>query len=87
MSKITGLNELTKQLDAAARAAKSLDGEIGTFAFDPNDRASVDGAIQAVEAIIDRKLAQYEGNPLVAHFSARLKASYRDQIILRSQTA
>lgn len=83
MSKITGLNELTKQLDAAARAAKSLDGEIGTFAFDPKDQASVDRAIEAVEIIIDRKLVQYENNPLVAHFSRRLKASYRDQIKLR----
>jgi len=86
MSKITGLGELTKQLDAAARLVKSLDGEIGTFAFDPRDQASVERAIQAVEAIIDGKLVPYVDNPLVAHFASRLKERYRDEIELRAQT-
>jgi len=82
--KVTGLKELTNQLDTVARAAKSLDGELCTIAFDPKNRSSIDDAIRTMEAAIDRKVARYSGNPLVAHFSKQLKESYRRQILLRA---
>lgn len=84
---ITDTRELTKQLDAAARAAKSLDGELGTIEFDPKDQRSVEEAIHSLENRIDQKLARHLENPLVAHFAAQLKAIYRDQIRFRAQSA
>jgi hypothetical protein len=53
--KITGLDELQKQLDDAAQALQGLGGEIGTVNFNPNDPSTVEAAAAQMESIIDAK--------------------------------
>ncbi|MDH1767359.1 hypothetical protein N5D37_17280 [Comamonas aquatica] len=56
MFKITGLDKLQKNLKDAQRALSELDGELGVVNFDPNDPASIEGAIQSVNRMIDDRL-------------------------------
>lgn len=82
---LKGLDQLSKQLDEASRAFQSLDGEIATVHVVPGDEASLQAAIQEVEAAIDRKAGPYRSNPLVAPMIKQLKAKYREHLIKRSQ--
>ncbi|MEW7002118.1 hypothetical protein M5585_27965 [Serratia ureilytica] len=56
MFKITGLDKLQKNLKDAQRALSELDGELGVVNFDPHDPASIEGAIQSVNRMIDERL-------------------------------
>lgn len=85
--KITGLDQLTRQLDDAQRAIASLDGELGTVSFDPNDPASIEAAIQKAEAIIDERLGSYASNPIVGPMADQLKEKYRAGIIEKAAEA
>ena len=87
MFKITGLDELSRQLTEAQRAIEALDGEIGTVNFDPNDPASIEAAIQSVESMIDERLVQYTSNPIIAPLAASLKEKYREAIVDRAAEA
>lgn len=87
MIKISGLSELAKQLEDAQSAMASIDGQIGTVSFEPDDPASIEAAIQAVEKMIDEKLGQYENNPLVAPIILNLKTQYREAIVQRAAEA
>ena len=87
MIKITGLDQLSRQLTDAQKALAGLDGELGTVNFDPNDPASIETAIQSVEAIVDEKLGQYASNPIIAPLAANMKEKYRDAIIERAAAA
>lgn len=62
MFKITGLDKLQKNLKDAERALSELDGELGVVNFDPNDPASIEGAIQSVNRMIDERLGEYSSN-------------------------
>lgn len=73
---VTGLDNLTKELDEVAKAVASLDGTITTVKFDPSDPVSVDRAIRDMESAVDRKAARYRSNPLVANLAKELKATY-----------
>ena len=84
-SKIEGLSQLTRQLEEASRAFKSLGGELKQVTLEPGNRASVQAAIQQVEAIIDQKAAPYLGNELVESMVQQLKKRYRDEIIRRGK--
>jgi len=59
--KISRLDQLNRQLADAQKALENLGGELGTVGFDPNGPASIEAAIQSVEAIIDDRLGQYAG--------------------------
>lgn len=85
--KITGLKQLTRELDQAAKAARALDGEVATVSFDPTSAASVEAAIRNVEAAVDAKLASYANNPLVAQLVSRLKEIYAREIKSRAKSA
>ncbi|PMS29886.1 hypothetical protein B0G57_1417 [Trinickia symbiotica] len=85
MLKIDGLDKLTRQLEEASRAFKSLDGEIAQVSIVPGDEASVQTAIREMEAAIDRKAAPYRGNPLVDSVVKQLKETYRDDLIQRGR--
>ncbi|MFA6014448.1 MAG: hypothetical protein WC742_05225 [Gallionellaceae bacterium] len=87
MFNISGLDELHKQLTDAQRAMESLDGELGSVNFDPNDPASIETAIQSVESIIDERLVQYANNPIIAPLAAGMKEKYREAIIDRAAEA
>jgi hypothetical protein len=85
--KITGLDELQKQLDDAAQALQGLGGEIGTVNFNPNDPSTVEAAAVQMENIIDAKIASYRGNKLVENLAAQMKQRYRQQIYDRAAKA
>ncbi len=87
MIKITGLDELSRQLSDAQKALEVLDGELGTVSFDHNDPASIERAIQSVETIIDERLDQYASNPIVAQLAENMKEQYRKAIVERAAAA
>ena len=55
MLKITGLDNLQRELQDAQRAFKALDGQITTVKFNPEDQASIQAAIASMEAAVDEK--------------------------------
>ena len=87
MLKITGLDELTRQLEDAQKAFQELDGELGTVNFDPHDPQSIDLAIRTMEGIIDARVGRYANNSIVAPLIDDLKESYRAAILEKAATA
>ena len=87
MFKISGLDQLTKQLEQAQQAIEEIDGELGTVTFDPNDPASIDSAIQQANATLDAKVALWANNPLVAQLIEGVKEQFRESIIQRAAAA
>lgn len=87
MFKITGLDQLTKQLEQAQQAIGELDGELAAVSFDPNDPASIDAAIQQANASLDAKVAAWADNPLVAQVAEGMKEQLRESIIQRAAAA
>jgi hypothetical protein len=87
MIKITGLDQLTHQLDEAQKALAELDGELGTVSFDSDDPASIEAAIQNVELLVDEKLGKYSKNPIIGPLAMNMKESYRNAIIERAAAA
>jgi hypothetical protein len=80
-----GLNNLSRQLEDASRVFQSLGGELAHVTVIPGDQASVQAAIQQVEATIDEKAALYHGNELVESMVQQLKKRYRDELIRRGR--
>lgn len=87
MFKISGLDDLSRQLTNAQKALETLDSELGTVSFDPNDPASIEAAIQSVEAVIDERLGPYASNPIIAPLAEEMKEKYREAIIDRAAGA
>lgn len=81
MIKIDGLDDLTRELEEAQRALASVEGELGSVNFNPNEPESIEAAIQKVEAMIDERLGAYASNPIVGPLADQMKRSYRDGII------
>ena len=48
MFKISGLDQLTRQLEQAQQAFAEIDGELGTVEFNPHDPASIEAASQVL---------------------------------------
>jgi hypothetical protein len=84
MIKISGLEQLTRQLEQAQEAFTEMEGDLGSVSFDPQDPASIETAIQLAEAMIDAKIRQWANNPLVAKVAGEMKERYRDAIIERA---
>lgn len=87
MIKISGLDQLSRQLEQAQKAIAAIEGDLGTVNFDPNDPGSIETAIQQAEALIDAKVRPWAENPLVAQVVASLKEQYRKTIIDRAAEA
>jgi hypothetical protein len=85
--KITGLDNLTKQLNDAQRAFSEIDGELGCVSFDPKDPAAIEHAIKNMEALVGARLGAYEDNPLVAPLAEQMKQRYRQAIIDKAAAA
>ena len=83
----SGFDKLSRDLRDAQKALSSIDGELTTLSFDPNDPASIESAIQQVEAILDERLSHYTSNPLVGPLLIDLKEKYRDGILERAASA
>jgi hypothetical protein len=87
MISISGLDQLSRQLEQAQEAIAEIDGDLGTVNFNPNDPASIETAIQQAEALIDAKIKRWADNPLVAQVADGLKEQYRNAIIDRAAQA
>jgi hypothetical protein len=85
--KITGLDGLQRQLDDAANALQTLEGELATVKYNPNDPSSVEAAVVQIEQTIDAKIAPYHGNKIVENIAAQLKETYRQEIYGRAAKA
>jgi len=85
MLKISGLDNLQRQLEDAQRAFKALDGQVATVRFDPDNPESIDAAIRTMESAIDEKLAPYRDNAMVASIVPQLKEKYRAAILERAK--
>ena len=87
MFKISGLDQLTRQLEQAQQAFAEIDGELGTVEFNPHDPASIEAAIQQAEAMIDAKVKPWAVYALVAQMVDGMKEQYRTYIIDRAAQA
>jgi hypothetical protein len=87
MIKIDGLDKLQRELSSAQAALQALDGELGTVNFNPEDPASIESAIAAMEAMIDGKLVGYQANPFIADLATNMKAQYREAILEEAAAA
>jgi hypothetical protein len=87
MLKITGLENLQRQLDDAQRAFRSLDGQVATVRFDPNNPESIEAAVRTMESAIDDRVSPYRNNPFVAPLIPKMKEKYREAILERAKTA
>ena len=87
MFKISGLDQLTRQLEQAQQAFAEIDGELGTVEFNPHDPASIEAAVQQAEAMIDAKVKPWADNALVAQMVDGMKEQYRTAIIDRAAQA
>lgn len=80
-----GLDDFARQLKDASQAFESLNGDIAQVRVVPGNQASVEAAIEQIEAAIDQKAAPYRGNPFVEPVVKALKEKYRDHIIERGR--
>ena len=71
MLKISGLDQIQRELKEAERALSELDGELGSVSFDPNDPASIESAIHSVNRIIDERAGEFSGNSIVGAGGAK----------------
>lgn len=87
MIKIKGLDSLQKTLAEAQKALESVDGELGTLSFDPNDPESIEAAIIESERLVDDRLSAYTKNPIVRSLIDQLKESFRNSVIEKAASA
>lgn len=87
MLKITGLDELQKNLKQAEQALSELDGELGNVSFDPHEPASIEAAIQSINQMIDSRVGSYTDNPIVGSLAEQMKESYRESILQKAAEA
>lgn len=87
MLKISGLENVMREVDEAKKALEEIGGELGSVNFDPHDPASVEAAIVSMEGMIDDKLGRYGNNNIIAPMIQELKKNYRDGIIDKASQA
>ena len=87
MFKITGLDNLQRQLQDAQKALESLGGDLGTVNFDPNDPSSIESAVNEISRIIDEKVGTYANNPIIGPLAEEMKAKYRAAIVEKAAAA
>jgi len=80
----SGLDKFQRQLEEAQKALASLDGDLTTVQFNPNDPGSIEAAIQKVEQTIDERVGQYADNPFVAPLIVQSKEHFREAIIQKA---
>nr|WP_297384071.1 hypothetical protein [uncultured Roseateles sp.] len=85
MLNLKGLDKLTSNLDAVTKALESL--QTINVNFDPNDPASIDGAMKEMERQIDEKVAPWAGTPFVDSIVAQTKEQFTQMILDRAAEA
>lgn len=78
--KITGIDELQKQLREVERASEALNGSYDVH-FDANDPASIENAIQEACSMVDERSSGYATNPMVSPLIEHMKENLRQQIL------
>ena len=87
MLKISGLDQIQRELKEAERALSELDGELGSVSFDPNDPASIESGIHSVNRIIDERAGEFSGNSIVGPLIEEMKEKYREGILEKAAEA
>ena len=87
MFKITGLDNLQKNLKEAERVMGELDGELGVVNFNPNDPSSIEAAIHSVNRMVDDRIGQYSSNPILGPLADQMKEKYRESILQKAAEA
>lgn len=87
MFKIEGLDKLQRDLKRAQDALAELDGDLGSVSFNPEDPASIDQAIAAMERIIDDRVAGYEDSEIIGSLAEEMKERYRAMILEKATEA
>lgn len=87
MIKIKGLDKMQRELKRAQEALGELDGDLGTVSMNPEDPASIDQAIIAMERIIDTKVAGYEDSEFIRNLAEEMKVKYRAMILEKAAEA
>lgn len=87
MFKIEGLDKLQRELQRAQDALAELDGDLGSVSFNPEDPASIDQAIAAMERTIDERVAGYEDSSIIGSLAEEMKEQYRAMILEKAAEA
>ena len=87
LMKISGLDQLSKQMKQLEKFMKEIDGSLGEVSFDPFDAESIEQAIINMENMIDQKSEKYLNNPTVGEIVENLKENYRQSIIDKAAEA
>ncbi len=82
--KLTGMSEVTRNMEALKRA---LDGAVEKAACDPEKPGEVERTIREIEMKIDLKLAPYITSPGVREIAAALKEEYRKAVLQKAEAA
>lgn len=87
MLKVSGLDQIQREIKEAERALSELDGELGSVSFDPKDPASIESAIHSVNRIIDDRAGEFSGNSIVGPLIEEMKEKYREGILEKAAEA
>ncbi|MHA7818736.1 MAG: hypothetical protein ACX930_03700 [Erythrobacter sp.] len=84
---INGLDKLQRELDHLEKIIASLDGDITSVKFDPEDPQSIDVAIHHMEAAIDERVGNLKGNQIAMNLVSEVKENYRQAILDKAAEA
>ena len=85
--KITGLDDLQREMTLLSDLAEALDGEIASLRFNPKDPTSVEQAIADMKLAIDQRVSGFRSSATVEELVANLKRQYEEEILSRAATA
>lgn len=79
--------QIARDMKQLQEALESIDGDLTTVTFNPHDPASIDAAIQQIEATLDERLGPYTTNPFVGPLLESMKENHRAGLIERATSA
>lgn len=85
--KTMGLNTLTNELGQLSKAIADLDGDLTQVSFDPSDPASIERAVQQMEAAVDERVARYGSSKAVMAVVSQVKGTFREAILAKASRA
>jgi hypothetical protein len=80
--KLTGMSEVTRNMEALKRA---LDGAVEKASFNPHNPQDVERAIREILMKVDMKMAPYISSPGVREIAAGLKEEYRKALLQKAE--
>lgn len=79
--KISGLDGLQKELQDAQAAAAALQGPLEEISLAPDDPASVQAALEAVDRLVDEKAGTFPSGSIAHEILEAMKESMRNSIL------